>query len=385
MGIDSLNKFLRDKYPDVYKEVHLSAFAFKKVPFDISSFIYKFISSYGKEQNKWLNAFIKMILLCRQNAVNLIPIFDGKAPPEKDEERFDRGEQKDKGDVKCFQLRLDLSRYKNNKTTTPELIQLMRTLLIKKHNEDIQYKMKRLLRPPKETKEEEFKIGDDIEIDVDMINTYLEGREKNIFNITSEDLTLLKTLLNKFKIPYFEAPDEAEALANYLVKTGLADATFSLDSDCIAYQVPVLINELDVYTGICRVVYFDDLCEQLELTPDEVRLLCISLGCDYSRHTKTIKGVGPVTAHKMIKKWKTYEGLKKNEKKFQVEDDGLRHDKCVELFSLKYPAITSVPIWDLRIDIEEITDWLTANHLYCDKAKLKQYWKPPPIVFADDE
>ena len=383
MGIDGLNKWLRDKHNNVFTELHISKFAFKKVCFDISSYIYKFISIYGKDDNKWLNAFITLILLWRQYAVNFIPVFDGKSPIEKDEEKVDRGEQREKGDVKCFQLKLDLSRFKDTKEKSIELVKLMKKLSIKKYNDDEKNKMKRLLHPINEDKKEVV-FTDDIDIDIDIIQNYLDNRERNIFSILPEDLNLLKTLFDKFKIPYFQAPDEAEALCCYLVKAKLADATFSLDSDCIAYQVPVIINDLDVKTGICRVIYFDKLCEELELDSDEITTMLILCRCDYNRWTSAIKGIGPVSAHKIVKKWHTYDEIKKNDKRFQIEDDGYRYNRCVELFNLQYPDIKQVPSWDLRINIDNITDWLTSNNFYCDKAKIKTFWNPPKIIFDDD-
>jgi intein/homing endonuclease len=171
---------------------------------------------------------------------------------------------------------------------------------------------------------------------------------------------------------------------NYLVKNGLADATFSLDSDCVAYQVPVLINDVDISTGMCRVVYFKDLCEALELEPSEVTLFCILCGCDYNRHTKLLDKVGPVTALKMVKKQKTYAALQENEEKFKLPEDGLRHDRCVELFNLQYPEIKEVPWWDIRLDFEALGDFLREKHLFCDMSKIKRYWSPPKIVFAEE-
>jgi 5'-3' exonuclease len=245
--------------------------------------------------------------------------------------------------------------------------------------------MKRLLGSKTVSIQEKNKEEDkhDTDIDIIMLEEYLENREKNIFSILPEDFTLLKTTFDKFKIPYLNAPDEAEALCNYLVINGLADATFSLDSDCIAYKVPILINDLNTVTGICKVITYSKLCEELELTPEELTLFCCILGTDYNRHTKMVKGVGPVTAIKMIKKWKTYEALKINEKKFQLEEDGLRYSKCLELFNLSYPQFTAVPIWDNNIDVDDIVNFLYSNQLYCDKDKLISLWKPPKIIFTE--
>src|SRR5437016_14680972 len=100
MTITGFNKFIADKYPHLYHSSHISEFAFKKVPWDISSYIYTFIHSKGKDTKKWLQPFVSMLLLFRKYSVNVVPVFDGKAPPEKSEERADRAEQKTKSDEK---------------------------------------------------------------------------------------------------------------------------------------------------------------------------------------------------------------------------------------------------------------------------------------------
>jgi hypothetical protein len=86
----------------------------------------------------------------------------------------------------------------------------------------------------------------------------------------------------------------------------------------------------------------------------------------------------------MVQKWHTYEEIRANEKKLQVPDDGYRHARCVELFSLKYPDIKHIPVWNLKIDLDELATWLEANHLFCDKAKLTELWKPVKFTFAND-
>jgi 5'-3' exonuclease len=382
MGVDGLPKWLRKNFPNVFKSVHISHFAFKKIPFDISSYIHKYIARYGKDDNKWLNAFIFLILLFRENAVSFIPIFDGKAPPEKTEEKEDRRNQKNNGNEKVFNLRLDFTRYKETGEISNILEKTMKTLAIKKYNEENKIRSCRLLPSNKSTnidpKEESFVY----EIDDDTIEEYIANRESNIFDITPEDINILKELLTTFKIPFLQAEDEAEALANYLVIEKLAYATFSLDSDCIAYKTPIVITDIDTSTGICSVIYFDQLCEELELEPDQVTLLCILSGVDYNRWTK-LKGIGPVTAYKMIKKHNTFEDIKKNEKLFKNNLDGLRYNRCLELFSLKYPEIKSLEYWDLNISIESIELFTNKYGLKVNKDKINKLWSPPKLIFIN--
>lgn len=400
MGVTGLNEYLKKNHPEIYKSVHLSNFAFKKVCFDISSYIYRYISAYGKENNKWIEGFISLIMLFQKNRVYLIPIFDGKAPPEKNEERNSRREERDKGDIKVFQLEIDVSRYKETGYRSPDLIKCMRGLLVKKYNIDLESKHKRLLgrTSGKAASEEEENFedmkDDDIDINIEMIEDYLTCRERNLFSVDTEDIMLLKGMCDQFKIPYLDAPDEAESLCNALVKSGKADITFSLDSDCIAYQVPTIINALNVHTGICTMIYFNDICEALELEGDQVRLFCILLRNDYNRHCITLKGLGPVAALKLIQQYGTWQAILEGGDKFKdvnkkittikEHEHEYRHDRCIELFTQTYPSITKVPCWDIRINIDDIEAFLNKHSLKCNRDKIIKLWNPPVISFSDE-
>lgn len=386
MGINGLMDFLHKKHPDVFESVHISSFAFKKVSFDISSIIYKYIITSGREMNKWVNSLLGFMFLFRRYSVHIAPVFDGKAPAEKAEERRDRLTQRDKSDEKTFNLSLALARYKHTGEKWPCLVQTMKQIAIKRHNEEKNQKPKRLLRPSKkeEEKEETFSVDDDIAIEVEAIEEVITNRERTHVGIEEGDVKLLKEVLTHFKIPYIQAPGEAESLASFLATSGQADAVFSIDSDCVAHKVPVFINNIDVATGTCQVIRYEKLLEELEFTPEQVTLFCILCGCDYNKHTK-VKGIGPAAAYRFIKKWGTFEEIKKNEKILQVEDDGVRYERCAELFSPKYPDFTKVDmVWDLDLDFETLEEFLKNNKITHNMDKIRNLWKPPSIKFEDE-
>jgi hypothetical protein len=54
MGIKNLNKFLREKTPEIFEPIHLSEYAFKKVAIDM------------KKHLKFLNRFIYQNMLLRK-------------------------------------------------------------------------------------------------------------------------------------------------------------------------------------------------------------------------------------------------------------------------------------------------------------------------------
>ena len=371
MTIDGLNTFLKSKHPEVYTNKHISYFSFKIVAFDISSYIFKYMSSYGKE--RWLMGMLNLFLLFKKHAVHVIPIFDGKAPKEKQEEQQDRRENRNKSEENLLEIRISLDRYKNHNIVDNVLIKAMEKAKAK-------FSKVSLLRKTNSKDEENTKI------DVNLIEKLIDQRDKNQFDITKEDISSLKQFLNVFKIPYLEAPDEAEALGCYLVNTQKAYAILSLDSDCMAYKTDRIINELNVTTGDCSVIFMDDLLGQLEFeTPEQVTDFCIICGNDYNRYSKAVSKVGPVNAKNLIIKYKSIEEIRKNDKRFQLEDDGLLTERCRELFSLKYPNITNNLYWDTNIDYTEIYNFFNKRRLVIDLDKIKTLWKPINISFEDYE
>ena len=84
MGIHNLNKFLRTKCPHVFKDIHISEFAYKKVAIDITLFLCKFKAVCGE---KWVSAFINLVSSLRRNEIHCVFIFDNGAPIEKTTEK----------------------------------------------------------------------------------------------------------------------------------------------------------------------------------------------------------------------------------------------------------------------------------------------------------
>jgi len=379
MGVTGLNKFLKDKYPGVYSYEHISKFAFKKVALDISSYIYMYMSTFGKD--RYLQGLLNLIYLFRKYAVNCVPIFDGKAPIEKSEERKERREQRDKQDSNIQELKNSLQNYKNTNIIDNTLQTTINTL-----RDSGNIRTTRLLSSSSSTSSSSSGTTNSItklsSVDISIIEDYICKKEKAVIEITTQDINDIKKLFEIFNIPYLQAPDEAETLGCYLVRSNKADAIISLDSDCLAYKAHTIINDLDVKTGEISVINFSNFCQELSFEDaDQVTLLCIILGNDYNRHTKKVKNVGPVSGHKLVCQYKTYGEICKNETKFQSEDDGLFYDKCMEIFNKEYPDININMFWNLKINYNNIQSFFKSKNLYYNEYKLKDLWKPPAIVF----
>jgi flap endonuclease-1 len=143
---------------------------------------------------------------------------------------------------------------------------------------------------------------------------------------------------------------EAEALASVLVRNNLADVVVSEDSDVLLYQVPLLRGVM----GHKGLEYIDSVNVRRSLFPPSLissdpdnaekeslkqmldfALLC---GTDFNR---TVPGIGPHTALKLIQDYKTIDGIRKESVRRravrQAEASAQKSDKKIkkdDLFSV---------------------------------------------------
>jgi flap endonuclease-1 len=129
-------------------------------------------------------------------------------------------------------------------------------------------------------------------------------------------------------IPVFEAPCEAEAQCAELARKGKVYATATEDMDALTFRTPKLVRKLTFSQmkgkekQMIMEIDFEAMLAGLDITYEMFVDMCILCGCDYC---STIKGIGPKTALKLIKDYKTIENVVKNldSKKYKVPDDWL--------------------------------------------------------------
>src|SRR3990167_9807397 len=95
MGIKALSDFLRKKYPEIFEPIHISEYHHKKIAIDTSLYMCSYKASYG---DGWLQAFIRLVAVLRENEVHGIFIYDGIFPPEKQAEKEERKINREKMD-----------------------------------------------------------------------------------------------------------------------------------------------------------------------------------------------------------------------------------------------------------------------------------------------
>ena len=124
-------------------------------------------------------------------------------------------------------------------------------------------------------------------------------------------------LLELLGLPWIQAPSEGEAQAAYMTKCGAADYCASQDYDSLLFGAPKLLRNVNI-SGRRKLpskgIYIDIVPELIELskalsesglTYAQLIDVAILIGTDFNPNG--IKGLGPKTALKLIKEYKTLE------------------------------------------------------------------------------
>ncbi|KAF9972046.1 Rad2 nuclease [Actinomortierella ambigua] len=126
-------------------------------------------------------------------------------------------------------------------------------------------------------------------------------------DVTPEMAFAVMQALQAARVEYVVAPYEADAQLAYLEKTGKVQGIVTEDSDLLVFGCKRMIFKLDQY-GSGIEIRHEHLSRVRELsfhnwTMTEIRHMCILSGCDY---LPSIPGMGLKTAHRMLRRHKTY-------------------------------------------------------------------------------
>ncbi len=136
--------------------------------------------------------------------------------------------------------------------------------------------------------------------------------------ITKQGIDDAKRLLDYLGIPWVQAPSEGEAQAAYIASRGDVWASNSKDYDSLLFGAPRLVRFLNINSrewlpskDRARRVYpelieLDDFLGYHGITRTQLIDMGILIGTDFNTG---IKGIGPKTALKLIRKHKTLETL----------------------------------------------------------------------------
>ena len=351
MGINQLNKFLRNNCNEIYEEIDLREYAFQKIAIDISLYLCKFKASCG---DRWLSSFLNMVTCLRRNEIHCVFIYDTGAPIEKQAEKAERAAQRDKIENHVCDLEDALIKFNASGEIDPILLELNNKMNKKQPQQ-------RLLG------QQNNRPG----IDMNLIEEKITKMRRYILDISPEDFELTKQLFTILDVPFYDAPLEAETTCADLCKRGLVDAVMSEDTDVLAYGAPVFLSKVDFSKGKATRIINSHMLDALELNTTEFLDFCIMCGTDYN---KNIPRIGPEKSYKLIKQHRTIEAV---EQEGNIDIGILNHVRGREIFTeYEQFQINSIPYcgtpnftklrefvfkYNLRLDIDGMVDAFTKT------------------------
>ena len=164
--------------------------------------------------------------------------------------------------------------------------------------------------------------------------------QKRTVRVTKEHVKDVQNLLTFMGVPWYAAPGEAEAQASKMCAQGIVYGAGTEDMDALTFGTTKLVRHLYLSEAKKKPVLEFDLEKVLngmEINMDQFIDICILCGCDYC---PSIKGIGGVTALKLIKQHKNIEGVLdaiKGKDKYKIPEDWM-YKKARDLF--KNPDVT---------------------------------------------
>lgn len=230
MGIQYLNRFLKEKCKESIQFISLSELSGKKIAVDISIYVYRYVSDNNLIENIYL-----MLSIFR--FYNIIPvfIFDGKPPAEKKELLIKRIQDKKKAECEYKRLKDKLDT--NNVTDDSEKQEIIETMDVLK---------------------------------------------KQFIYISKTQLEQVKQLIRGYGASYYDAHGEADVLCAKLVLHGKVWACLSEDMDMFVYGVNRVIRYLSLLNHTAVLYNTEGILHNLDITQKELREICVLSGTDYN-------------------------------------------------------------------------------------------------------
>ena len=330
MGIKKLKSLIERYSPNAIKIKPLSFYKNKVIAIDTSIYLYKY--KYKFSESNIINGFIEQIIILLKNGIVPVYVFDGKPPIEKSNILNKRKIRRDN-----IKKRID------------------------------------------ELNEDDYKNNDE----------ELEMLHKNLIIITKDDIDKCKELFDVFGIKYVTATGEAEVLCSHLCKMKIAFGCLTEDTDILANGCNIFIRNFSYYSKTITEYCLSDILIGMDMTLTEFIDMCILCGCDNS---PKIKGIGTITAYKLIKKNQNIENIIKNIENKQkgytryIIPPDFNYVKARELFNTKPPTVPE-ELKNIKINPKSIDDIIKFcdnneiydNHIRINITKLKIFKTKPKV------
>ena len=305
MGIKNLLQFLHDKTPSVFEHVSLSMYSGTTIAIDIMIYLYKYKHYY---KGAWINGFVSLFACLLDANITPLCVFDGRAPVEKIAVRTERRERKRRTEFKLSDISATWETFKNNANMNEVPPSLMVI-----YNKRVR-RLKRVSSPS---------LADL----ASAVTTELECLRNTLVSVSHEDMNTLRQYLQSIGVKYLTADGEAEELCAQMCVRGDVRAVMSHDSDVLAYNTPIIIQDINVETKTCTRICIENVLDALELSYAQFLDFCIMCGTDYNQN---MLRYGTNRSYNLIRKYKTIEAIAEN---VGLDIGVLNHIRVRELFS----------------------------------------------------
>ena len=212
---------------------------------------------------------------------------------------------------------------------------------------------------------------------MNFVTTAVEKMRSQILEINHGDFVLTKKLFDILKVPYYDAPLEAETMCADLCKRGIVDAVLSEDTDVLAYGAPIFLTKINTHDGTCVRIKYPEVLEQLDLFDREFLDLCIMCGTDYN---KNIFRVGPEKAYRYIQKHSSIEEISMNT---TLDVKILDHVRGRELFREYEQKDIKVPYCGTP-DFQQLSEFIFKHNIKCSVEGLKKCFVHSTTIIFDE-
>lgn len=377
MGIKGIDNFLKEKCSkDAIKPTTLHELNGCKVCVDMSERIYK---SIRKHKNGHVSGTLNLIELLFNWNIKPLIVFDGKSDPAKNKVNQNRNNKRVKAHKRQQSLTQQLNIITEFETTLQE----------NKQNDE------KISRSSSNVSLSSLK---DLDLDIDINNTYTLDNEKSIEEnihlikdklkdevckaenksqgICNNKINEIKELLDFFGIPYIhDKRYEADIICAHLVRNNIVDYCISNDMDMLAFGCNKVVRNLSFTTDLIDIYNLPNILKNLNINYKQFIDMCIMMGCDYTSKLYNIKSN---IAYQLIKEYHTIENIIDNLDLINISlskpllnNDNFKYDIARNIFKIiidndKWKQLISI------IDFNEI-----VNHkiiLNSDNAKYKELY-----------
>jgi flap endonuclease-1 len=141
---------------------------------------------------------------------------------------------------------------------------------------------------------------------------------KQTLSIGKQEIEYAKKIIKLLGLPYIDAPEEADPQCAYLIRNKSVYGVFTEDMDLLTFGSNKVYRNLSADKKKSIIEYdLKKILKELDITYEGFVDLCILLGTDY---TDTIKGIGKVSALKLIKEYGNIENILK-QKEYEIPEN----------------------------------------------------------------